>query len=234
MTSMEAFFDLVFVLPMNQMMNIAMDDEYFGVLRYILVFATVIWGHTGETMYNTRFDPDDLVTRIGTLVQMMGVAAMASGISNFLVTADATFQWGYVALRAVLVLKYVRAWVYLPSVRSQSGPHIAGFGLAVLCWALSSVAKNRHSRTALCIAGLAIDYGTPWLILLSGKQISAHGGHFSKRFTAIGGLFLAGNLFAVTRSMPPQTEQEWLGVRGKCTLLGVSLPLTSYRAGMAL
>jgi low temperature requirement protein LtrA len=148
---------------MNQMMDLAQRPEVLA--PFALIFAAVFNSWLGETFYSNRFDPNDLVTNIGKLLQMVGIAAMADGMGGYLIPhGSTTFQYGYATVRIVLVAKYMRAWYHLPKQRTQLLAFILGFSLSVVCWVLSALIEQH--RVLLCVVGLAFDYITPWAILL--------------------------------------------------------------------
>ena len=51
-------------------------------MRFAPLFALIWWAWTGHTVFSTRFDPDDVVQRGLTLVQMFAVAVMAANVEK--------------------------------------------------------------------------------------------------------------------------------------------------------
>src|SRR5690348_12377008 len=76
---LELFFDLIFVAAVSQV-GIPLGEDYtiHGLVRYSLMFLLIWWAWFGHTMYSTRFDADDVVHRLLTLVQIFAAAAMAA------------------------------------------------------------------------------------------------------------------------------------------------------------
>ena len=76
---LELFFDLIFVAAVSQV-GVPLGEDYtiHGLVRYSLMFLLIWWAWFGHTMYSTRFDADDVVHRLLTLVQIFAAAAMAA------------------------------------------------------------------------------------------------------------------------------------------------------------
>eukprot|EP00937_MAST-01D_sp_MAST-1D-sp2_P002831 g2831.t1 len=249
-TEMENFFDLMFVLPMQNMFMLPIDTAA-DVCRFAVIFLAIFNSWLGEAFYNTRFDTDDAVCRAATVLQMVCIAGMASGIvapsaGDALHGGDRTFAASYAALRAVLVLKYVRACFYLPAVRRLTFGFMAGFASSVALWAASGavrgglVASLGGDVPALWVVALAFDYGTPFALLLlpAARMVPVHHSHMPERFAAFTTLILAGNLFSVMLRMPPLGgASEWSVQPLLLTCLAVVLPLaflSLYCVGLGL
>jgi len=50
------------------------DYTLHGLARYALMFLLIWWAWLGHTMYSTRFDADDVVQRLLTLLQIFAAA----------------------------------------------------------------------------------------------------------------------------------------------------------------
>src|SRR5215470_7022340 len=108
---LELFFDLIFVAAVSQV-GVPLGEDYsvHGLIRYSLMFLLIWWAWLGHTMYSTRFDADDVVQRLLTLVQIFAAAAMASNAKAAFDSRDsAGFGAAYSVLRAVQVVQYLRA-----------------------------------------------------------------------------------------------------------------------------
>ena len=108
---LELFFDLIFVAAVSQV-GVPLGEDYsiHGLIRYSLMFLLIWWAWFGHTMYSTRFDADDVVHRLLTLVQIFAAAAMAANAKQGLADPDsAGFGAAYAVQRVVLVIQYLRA-----------------------------------------------------------------------------------------------------------------------------
>ena len=80
-TWLELFLDLVFVVAIAELgRSLAHDVTAHGFLRYLGLFVPIWWAWAGFTFYATRFDTDDLVYRVMTLLGMFGVAVLATTV----------------------------------------------------------------------------------------------------------------------------------------------------------
>ena len=68
---LELFFDLIFVAAVAQV-GVPLGEDYsvHGLVRYALMFLLIWWAWLGHTMYSTRFDADDVVQQLLTLLQI--------------------------------------------------------------------------------------------------------------------------------------------------------------------
>ena len=110
MTWLELFFDLIFVAAVAQVAE-PLRYEYTidGLARFAPLFLLIWWAWTGQSVFSTRFDTDDVVQRGLTLVQVFVVAAMAANAKDALDSrSSAGFAAAYAAVRLVLVAQYMR------------------------------------------------------------------------------------------------------------------------------
>src|ERR687891_616160 len=75
---LELFFDLAFVAAVAQVGTpLATEYTLAGLFRDGFLFILIWWAWSGHTAYSTRFDTDDLIQRVLTLLQIFLVAVMA-------------------------------------------------------------------------------------------------------------------------------------------------------------
>jgi hypothetical protein len=84
-TWLELFLDLVFVAAIAEVaLTLGDDPTAAGFGRYLALFVPIGWAWAGFTFYATRFDTDDLVYRLLSLLAMFGVAGLASAVADAL------------------------------------------------------------------------------------------------------------------------------------------------------
>ena len=237
-TFTENFFDLMYVLPMQNLFPLPLGSAE-ELLLYAMYFATVFNSWLGEAFYNTRFDTDDVVSRALTVVQMVCVAGMASGLSRGLGAGDSTFALSYAAMRAMLVLKYCRVAWHVPKVRLLTLGFIAGFSTSITLW-VSSAFVAPPQQAGVALGGLLVDYATPFVLAATPrfKMVPVHPAHMPERFAGFTCLVLAGSLFSVQMQMPPLgAVNDWALAPIFVSALSVALPLSFlslYCAGVGL
>jgi low temperature requirement protein LtrA len=218
---LELFFDLIFVAAVAQVAE-PLHEHYSlpGVLRFATLFALIWWAWTGYTVFATRFDADDGIQRLLTLVQMFVVAVMAANAEDELHSrSSAGFMAAYAVLRLVLVAQYWRAR-HFPEARPLTTRHIVGHGAAALIW-LGSAFVPAPARYALWAAAFVIDLGTPWLALPHTVKVPPNPAHLPERFGLFTLILLGEAVVAVMHGM--KSQQAWTPVAALAAFSGMAL-----------
>src|SRR5262249_58863307 len=105
--------------------------------RFLALFLPIGWAWSGFAFYATRFDTDDLVYRLLTLLGMFAVAALASTVPDALHGGQNAFAIAYVCVRLVLLGLYLRVYLDLPAAKPIARWLMLGFGTSVAMWLLS-------------------------------------------------------------------------------------------------
>jgi low temperature requirement protein LtrA len=220
-TWLELFFDLIFVAAVAQVAE-PLREHYSvaGVIRFATLFALIWWAWTGYTIFATRFDADDGVQRLLTLVQMFVVAVMAANAEDDLDSrSSAGFAAAYAVLRLVLVAQYFRAR-HLPDARPLTTRYIVGHGTAALIW-LASAVTPAPLRYVLWLAAFAIDLGTPWLALPHTVKVPPDPAHLPERFGLFTLILLGEGIVAVMHGM--KSQADWTPAAASSAFLGIAL-----------
>lgn len=218
---LELFFDLIFVAAVAQVAE-PLREHYTlsGVVRFATLFALIWWAWTGYTVFATRFDADDGIQRLLTLVQMFVVAAMAANAEDELHSrSSAGFMAAYAVLRLVLVAQYFRAR-HLPDARPLTTRYIVGHGGAALIW-LSSALVLAPARYLLWAGAFVIDLGTPWLALPHTVKVPPNPAHLPERFGLFTLILLGEAVIAVMQGM--KSQEEWTVVAASSAFSGMAL-----------
>jgi hypothetical protein len=161
-TWLELFYDLIYVAAIIQLGNLlAADASLAGAAMFVFLFVAVWWSWTGMMFYFNRFVADDPLQRMLLFAQMFAIAAMAVTVSQAFGAGSAAFALSYFAVRAILVLLYLRAHRAVAGARPLIGRYVAGFGLAALVWLASAFvpppyrfgcgpSASRSSSTSRC------------------------------------------------------------------------------------
>jgi low temperature requirement protein LtrA len=196
-TWLELFFDLVFVAAVGQLANgLAADPTAGRFFEFLGLFVPVWWAWMGFTYYANRFDTDDLVYRLLTLLAMFGVAVLATTIPSTFDGATDAFPLAYVGVRLVLVLLYARASRHVAEARALATTFLVAFGVAVLIWT-ASLAFARPWNYVLWGCALAIELVTPipsWRLL---RAAPVHPRHIPERFGLLTLIVLGESVLAV-------------------------------------
>ncbi|MET8324066.1 low temperature requirement protein A [Micromonospora sp. NPDC005189] len=200
-TWLELFLDVIFVYALAAVVARLGTDPTpspRAILAVSGLFVVVQWAWLGQVYYDTRFDPDDLPHRMLVLVALVGAGAMTLGVDE--VPESGLLPVGYLIVRGVLLLLYLRARPTSPKARTVTSVYLIGFGLGWLIW-LVSLAVPTTLRPVLWIVAMAIELSTPWVGRRWLAQFPVDSRHLPERigqFTIIVlGSALANLLFAV-------------------------------------
>ncbi len=161
--------------------TLAADPTAAGFGRFLALFLPIGWAWAGFAFYATRFDTDDLVYRLLTLLGMFFVAALASTVPDALHGGQNSFVVAYVAVRLVLLVLYGRVYRDLEVARPVAGWLIMVFGSAVGIW-LVSIAVPTPWKYVLWGVALAFEHLGPiraWQLL---EGMPVHPRHLPERF----------------------------------------------------
>jgi low temperature requirement protein LtrA len=196
-TWLELFFDLVFVAAVGQLANgLAAEPTTTRFFEFLGLFAPVWWAWMGFTFYANRFDTDDLLYRLLTLLAMFGVGVLATTIPSTFEGATTGFPLAYVGIRVVLVVLYARASRHVAEARALATTFLIAFGAAVVVW-LASLAFARPWNYVLWGCALAIELVTPipsWRLL---RRAPVHPRHIPERFGLLTLIVLGESVLAV-------------------------------------
>ena len=220
-TWLELFFDLAFVAAVAQVGTpLAADYSLAGLLRYAFLFLLIWWAWSGHTTFATRFDSDDVVQRVLTLVQIFVVAVMAVNAKDALDSrSSAGFAAAYAVMRFLLVAQYVRARS-IPESRRLTTGFAAGFGLAAICWLVSAVVPA-PARFWLWAIALVIDMGTPLVTAHLTLHVPPDPAHLPERYGLFTIILLGESLVAVMKGM--ESQEGWSLAAALSAFLGMAM-----------
>jgi low temperature requirement protein LtrA len=204
---MELFFDLIFVAAVAQV-GAALNKDYSwpGLLRYSFLFVLIWSAWSGHTLYSTRFDTDDLLQRVLTLLQCFIAAVMAANSQDALDSrSSAGFGAAYAGMRIVLVLQYLRARK-VPETRPLTTRYAIGFGIAAVLWIISALLPTPE-RYWVWGAAFAIDFSTPWWTFKHNSKFPPDAAHFPERFGLFTIILLGEFVAAVMRGI--ESQEYW-------------------------
>jgi low temperature requirement protein LtrA len=196
-TWLELFFDLVFVAAVGQLANALSAEPTAGrFFEFLGLFVPVWWAWMGFTYYANRFDTDDLVYRLLTLLAMFAVAVLATTVPSVFDGATAGFPIAYVSVRLVLLTLYARASRHVPEARALARTFLFAFGVAVVIWLVSLAVAQPWCYVFWGVA-LLIELGTPipaWRLL---RNAPIHPRHIPERFGLLTLIVLGESVLAV-------------------------------------
>jgi Bacterial low temperature requirement A protein (LtrA) len=137
---LELFFDLAFVLVVAELAGrLRADVSVHGVLVFTRLFTVVWWSWVSSTLYANRFDHDDVAYRLlklGGMAAVIGLAAAAPAATGARLPV---FAGCAAALRALLLLQYLRVHRHVPQARPVVRLYAGTIAAGTLLWAVSPV-----------------------------------------------------------------------------------------------
>jgi low temperature requirement protein LtrA len=182
-TSLELFFDLVFVLAFTQVTaKLSLDQTWEGLGRALLVLAVLWWAWGGYAWLTNAFDPESKLMRIPIFVAMAALLVAALAVPEAFGANAAMFAWAYFAVRMIHIS------LYLYAARGNSEVFNAFLRLTPAMFAapvilLISLFFDGEVQAAVWILAIAVDYSGPYLLGGEGWEIASE--HFAERFGLI-------------------------------------------------
>ena len=161
-TWLELFYDLVFAVAVSALgSRLSANVSPLHLVQFVALFIPVWWAWCGHTVYDTRFDTDDLFQRLATFGMMLAASGMAIFIPQAFEGKAALFAASFVIARACLLILYMRARHYVPEAHAITDLYLKGFGIGIGLWTISIVIPSPFCYILWAI-GLAVDLATPW------------------------------------------------------------------------
>ncbi len=198
-SSLELFFDLVFVFTITQLTSFVLRDPSLGgLLQMLLLFGNVWWMYGGYAWLTNAVPPRELGVRLLLLLGMGGFLVIALAIPTAFGSGGVAFGIGY------LVVTLVHTGLFLRSSRqsivsavSRLGP----FNLITAVLLLVAGFTTGWLRVLLFALGGVLHWITPYLIPQSSFRIRA--GHFVERHGLILLIALGESVVAVGIGLGP-------------------------------
>ncbi|WP_324014920.1 low temperature requirement protein A [Microbacterium sp. JZ37] len=198
-TSLELFFDLVFVIAVSTAavnLHHALVEAHVldGVVSYLLVFFAIWWAWMNFTWFATSFDADDWLYRVLTIVQMGGVLVLAAGVGPAF-HGDFTIPVvGYVIMRVAMVAQWLRASRGAGRTRRTTLMYALGIAVVQVYWLLTLLVPEGAFLVAFLI-GVVLELAVP-IIAERGANTPWHPHHITERYGLFTLILLGESLLA--------------------------------------
>jgi low temperature requirement protein LtrA len=161
-TTLELFYDLVFVFAITQVSHLLLEHlTWEGAGQSALVLLVVWWSWNYTTWVTNELDPESVVVRLLLIAMMLASLLMAIAIPDAFGDKALLFAASYVAIQVGrhTFLTFVAAE---PGTieRQRAGRILTWFVAAGVLWIAGALAEGT-TRTALWLAALALDYAAP-------------------------------------------------------------------------
>jgi low temperature requirement protein LtrA len=189
-TTLELFYDLVFVFAITQVSHLLLDHlTWEGAGQALLVLLVVWWAWNYTTWVTNELDLDAVVVRLLLIGLMLASLLMAVAIPQAFGDHALLFAGSYVAIQVGRhsFLTFAAA----PSgtiERERAGQILTWFVAAGALWIAGGLLDGA-ARTALWLAALTVDYAAPLAVFwVPGRPRLSHAtwevetAHFAERF----------------------------------------------------
>jgi low temperature requirement protein LtrA len=203
-SSLELFFDLVFVFTITQLTTlIARDPSITGLFQMVLIFGNVWWMYGGYAWLTNAVPPRELGVRLLLLLGMSGFLLIALAIPTAFGAGGVAFGLGY------MIVTLVHTGVFMRSSQQSIMQAVRGLGpfnLVTGVLLLGAGFSNGWLRWGLFAASFVLHWLTPYLTPIGGFRIRV--GHFVERhglilLIAIGESVVAVGIGLGTAALPP-------------------------------
>ena len=189
-TTLELFYDLVFVFAVTQVSHLLLADlTWRGAGRAALALLVVWWSWNYTTWVTNELDPDATAVRLLLIGLMLASLIMAVAIPEAFGHRGLLFAGAYVVIQVGRHTFLTFASARPGTIeRTRSGEILTWFVAAGAFWLAGGVADGA-GRTVLWLVALAIDYAGPLFVYrVPGRPRLDHvvwevdSGHFAERF----------------------------------------------------
>ena len=185
-TPLELLFDLTFAtsfgLAASQLADALAAGRYAAaLLGFGFASFAICWAWINFSWFSSAYDTDDWLFRIVTMVQMVGVLVLATGLPRMFASIErgqhfdnSVMVLGYVIMRVALVFQWLRAAKQDPRRRRACLTYAATVSAAQLGWVMQIVLAFSTLEAFVLGSVLALieltgpvlaerqDGGTPW------------------------------------------------------------------------
>jgi low temperature requirement protein LtrA len=189
-TSLELFYDLVFVFAITQISHLLLDHlTWEGVGQSVVTLLAVWWSWNYTTWVTNELDPESIVVRLLLIGLMLASLVMAIAIPEAFGDRALLFAGAYVVIQVGRHLFLTFAAAAKGTIeRERAGAILAWFVAAGVLWIAGGIADGT-ARTLLWVAALVIDYSAPLATFWVPGRAHLRGGawqvqvsHFAERF----------------------------------------------------
>jgi low temperature requirement protein LtrA len=190
-TSLELFFDLVFVFAITQVSHLLLDDlSWRGAGRALVALLVVWWAWNYTAWVTNELDPDAGAVRLLLLAVMLLCLVLAVAIPGAFGDHALLFAGSYVAIQVGRHTFLTFAAASRGTIeRERAGRILIWFVAAGLLWIAGALTDTEGVRAVLWTAALLVDFGAPLVLYwvpgkrrLPSSAWDVETSHFAERF----------------------------------------------------
>ncbi|HEX5040104.1 MAG TPA: low temperature requirement protein A [Candidatus Limnocylindria bacterium] len=233
-TSLELFFDLVFVFAITQVTGFLADHEtWLGLLQGLLILGALWWTWAAYAWLTNTLNPEEGIVRIAVFASMAAMLIVALATPRAFSTDGVVFGVAYLFVRAMHIVLYAIAGRGDPELM-RAVMRIAPSALIAAGLLVVAGFTEGAIRVGIWALALAIDIG--WLFVggMRGWRVSPE--HFIERHGLIVIIALGESIVAIgvgARGLPLDAGEitaALLGIAVACALWWSYFDWTVYVA----
>ena len=189
-TTLELFYDLVFVFAVTQVSHLLLHDlSWRGAGQAAMCLLVVWWAWNYTTWVTNELDPESIVVRLLLIALMLASLLMAVAIPKAFGANALLFACSYVAIQVGRhwFLTFVAAGP--GTIERERAERILSWFVAAGAFWIAGALAHGSARTLLWLVALAIDYSGPIALYwvpgkprLSASTWEVGSAHFAERF----------------------------------------------------
>jgi low temperature requirement protein LtrA len=193
-TTLELFFDLVFVFAITQVTGFLSDDPtWAGVGRGMLILAALWWAWGAYAWLTNEIDPDEGSARLAMFAAMAAMFVAALAVPHAFDSDAVLFGLSYFAVRVLHIVLFAEATPHV-DVR-QAAFRLARTAIPGPALLIAAGFADGWAEIALWLLALAIDFSGPYVFGVRGYRVSA--AHFAERYGLIVIIALGESIVAI-------------------------------------
>jgi low temperature requirement protein LtrA len=215
-STIELFFDLVFVFTLTQLTSLLVAEPTgVGIARVAVIFGNIWWMYGGYAWLTNAVPPRDAVRRLLVLVGMVGFFVVALAIPHAFGDDGVAFGLGY------LLVTFVHTGLFL---RSSEGSAVRAmfrlgpYNIITAALLLAAGYTDGGVQWSLWVASFVLHWTSPAITAVGGFRIRA--AHFVERHGLIALIALGESVVAVGIGVH---ERELTGGLVATAVLGLAL-----------
>ena len=180
-TSLELFFDLVFVLAITKCTAMmAARPTWTGLGEALMVLAVLWWAWVGYAWLTSVVDPEEGTVRVVMFTAMIGLLIAAISAPHVFDSdqRSLTFALAYALVRAAHIALFLLASHDVPRLRRSVNGLAASSAIGVALIVGASFLRT-DARIALWLVAIVLDIGGPFAFGSEGWELVP--GHFAER-----------------------------------------------------
>jgi len=175
-TPLELLYDLTFAVAFGTAAEqlahyLALDHIRTAIIGFLFGAFAICWAWVNYSWFASAYNNDDWITRLLTMVQMIGVIVLALGLQRMFESVDrggslqnGVMVGGYVVMRVGMLLLWARAARHDEARRRIAKTYIWAISISQTGWVLLAVAQLPVATSlALATLLLLVELAGPWI-----------------------------------------------------------------------